>query len=455
MKVFQIRSSIVLILSFSLIGSGILVPNSSAQDAQIPDWIKNVAGWWANGEISENQFLDAIGYLINNNIISIPFMPCSEKTESLTTSSDKKVPDWIKNVAGWWANGEISENEFLTGIEYLINNNIILLDFIPCSIITESQTISSAKLVPDWVKNNAKWWSEDLIEDADFVNGIEYLIKKQIIGIDNKKILGNVPLEDVTFSPSWQINKNNLVFTASSFFEIYAKPGDCIVSDEGNLIWRSLSLALNPNKMDMYNEVAVWNDPQKTVVVYPFLTFSAYNEPGFYDYYSGECDDCTTTKITQPTVLYTSSGIGHQALTLLGYTSITDTEIDRNPSILQQFDKVIMLHNEYVTRVMFDAITSHPNVIYLYPNALYAEIEVDYVEQTITLIRGHNYPEPEITNGFDWEFDNTHPYEFDSVCLDMGIYNIENGWMTTCYPENLFLQNTEQLFKLLKLNKDL
>ena len=400
MKVFQVRFLTVLILFISLLGSTILIPNSLAQE-------------------------------------------------------DAQIPDWIKNVAGWWANGEISENEFLAGIEYLINNNIILLDFIPCSIKTESQTISSAKLVPDWVKNNAKWWSEDLIEDTDFVNGIEYLIKKQIISIDNKKILGNVPLEDVTFSSSWQINKNYLVFASSSFFEIYAKSGDCIVSDEGNLIWRSLSLALNPNKMDMYNEVAVWNDPQKTVVVYPFLTFSAYNEPGFYDYYSGKCNDCTTTKITQPTVLYTSSGIGHQALTILGYPSISDIEIDKNPSILQQFDKVIILHNEYVTRTMFDAITNHPNVLYLYPNALYAEIEVNYIDETITLIRGHNYPEPGITNGFDWELDNTHPYEFDSVCLDMEIYKIENGWMTNCYPENLFLQNTEQLFKLLKLIKDL
>jgi len=400
LKVFQVRFLTVLILFISLLGSTILIPNSLAQE-------------------------------------------------------DAQIPDWIKNVAGWWANGEISENEFLAGIEYLINNNIILLDFIPCSIKTESQTISSAKLVPDWVKNNAKWWSEDLIEDTDFVNGIEYLIKKQIISIDNKKILGNVPLEDVTFSSSWQINKNYLVFASSSFFEIYGKSGDCVVSDKGNLLWRSLSLALNPNKMDMYSEVAVWNDPQKTVVVYPFLTFSAYNEPGFYDYYSGKCNDCTTTKITQPTVLYTSSGIGHQALTILGYPSIPDIEIDKNPSILQQFDKVIMLHSEYVTRTMFDAITNHPNVFYLYPNALYAEIEVNYMDETITLIRGHNYPEPGITNGFDWELDNTHPYEFDSVCLDMEIYKIKNGWMTNCYPENLFLQNTEQLFELLKLIKDL
>ena len=68
MKTFQIRSSIVLILSFALIGSGILIPNSSAQDAQIPGWIKNVAGWWAIGDISEHEFLTGIEYLINNNI---------------------------------------------------------------------------------------------------------------------------------------------------------------------------------------------------------------------------------------------------------------------------------------------------------------------------------------------------------------------------------------------------
>ena len=392
------RAAIVLILSFSLIGSGILVPNSSAQDAQIPSWIQNVAGWWASGDISET--------------------------------------------------------EFLTGIEYLINNNIILLDHVPCNYAIESQTISPSKSVPDWIKNNANWWSENLIDDIDFFNGLQYLIEHKIIKIDNKKILGKVPLEDIRFSTSWQVDKNFLAFVQSSFFEIYGKYGDCIIQD-GNQVWQSLALGLNPNKMAMYNEVAVWNDPQKTVVVYPYFTASAYNEPGFYTYYAGECDDCTTTKLTQPTIQYTSSGIGHQALTLLGYTAITDIEIDKNPSILQQFDKVIMLHSEYVTRTMFDAITSHPKVLYLYPNALYAEIEVNYIDETITLIRGHNYPEPEIENGFDWEFDNTHPYEFDSTCAELHLYKIKNGYMTNCYPENVFLRDSQQLFDLLKGIKDL
>jgi len=398
MKVFQIRTSIILILSFSLIGSGILVPNSSAQDAQIPGWVKNVAEWWASGDISEN--------------------------------------------------------EFLTGIEYMINNNIISLHSIPCNEKIESQTTSSAEMVPDWIKNNASWWSDNLIDDIDFINGLQYLIKHKIIKIDNKKILGPVPLEDIKFSSTWQVDKDYLVFAQSSFFEIYGVYGNCIM-DGDEQVWKSLMLGLNPNKMDVYNEVALWNDPQSAAVVYPYFTYAAYQSQGFYEYFKGKCDDCITTKLVQPTSEYTSSGKGHQALTLLGYHSITDVDIDKNPSILQQFDKVVMLHNEYVTRAMFDAITNHPNVIYLYPNALYAEIEVNYTDETITLIRGHNYPEQEISNGFDWPFDNTHPYEYDNTCLDMEFYKVGGAWMTTCYPENLFLADTEQLFNILKLIKDL
>jgi hypothetical protein len=402
--IFQIRASTVLIILFSLIGSSILIPNSSAQEeAQIPDWVKNVAGWWANNEISEREFLAGIEYLINNNIISIPFMPCG--IAAATAASDPTL---------------------------------------------------AAKLIPNWVKNNAEWWATDQIEDADFINGIEYLIKKDILGIDNEKIVGNIPIDDVKFSPAWDVDKDYLVFVSSSFFEVYGRNGDCLIDPKDGISkWKSTTLGLNPNKMDQYNEVALWNDPQSAAVVYPYFTFAAYQPQGFYDYYKGNCDDCITTKFVQPISQYTSSGKAHQALTLLGYSSITDVDIEKDPSILQQFDKVIMLHNEYVTRAMFDAITSHPNVIYLYPNALYAEIEVNYIDETITLIRGHNYPESEISNGFDWPFDNTHPYEYDDTCLEMEFYKVRDGWMTTCYPENVFLANTEQLFNILMLIKDL
>ena len=117
MKAFQIRSSIVLILSFSLIGSGILVPNSSAQDAQIPGWVKNVAGWWGSGIVSENEFVSGIEYLINNNIILLSFVPCNDEIQSQTTSSSKSVPDWIKNNASWWSDNLIDDIDFINGLQ--------------------------------------------------------------------------------------------------------------------------------------------------------------------------------------------------------------------------------------------------------------------------------------------------------------------------------------------------
>ena len=391
-------------------------------------------------------------------------------TSQITISSswaEPAIPSWIKNNAGWWADGMITEDEFLKGIEYLINNNIILIydTTIDEKAFTPTDT-SATKRVPDWVKNNAGWWAEDLIRDYDFLNGIKYLINKGVIlvsDVDKVKpyfiyegaLISNYWkfLEDRNLSPpvlnflsyDMQLPNGSIV---TSIFDIYGVRNDFTIIDDV-IIWNVPVFGLNPSHMEIYNEIALWNDPQKAAVVFPIFTDSAYDPFGFYDYYRGDCDSCTTTKISDGELNYNTSVNGYQLLTLLGYSPITDIDIDKNPSILKKYDKIVMLHNEYVTRAMFDAITSHPNVIYLYPNALYAEIEVDYDNNTITLIRGHNYPEVEIINGFDWEFDNTHPYEYDANCSEMKFYQIDNGWMTNCYPEKV-LPASPDIFKVMK-----
>jgi len=90
-------------------------------------------------------------------------------------SNNLKIPEWIKNNALWWADNKISESEFISGIEFLIMNKIIIIPQIPES---ESNGIVT---VPTWIKNNAEWWGNGLISDAEFVNGIEYLVKNRII----------------------------------------------------------------------------------------------------------------------------------------------------------------------------------------------------------------------------------------------------------------------------------
>jgi len=78
------------------------------------------------------------------------------------------IPDWIKNVGGYWCNGKIDDSEFINAVQYLIKIEVIELKN------TVSDTFSNQ--VPEWVKNNACWWSDDKIPDVDFIFGIEYLV---------------------------------------------------------------------------------------------------------------------------------------------------------------------------------------------------------------------------------------------------------------------------------------
>ncbi len=41
------------------------------------------------------------------------------------TASSPKIPSWIKNNAGWWADGSIDDNSFVQGIQFLIKEGIM------------------------------------------------------------------------------------------------------------------------------------------------------------------------------------------------------------------------------------------------------------------------------------------------------------------------------------------
>ena len=41
--------------------------------------------------------------------------------------------------------------------------------------------------IPYWIKNNAKWWSDDKISDDDFLSGIKYLVENNIIKLNSQR----------------------------------------------------------------------------------------------------------------------------------------------------------------------------------------------------------------------------------------------------------------------------
>jgi hypothetical protein len=220
---------------------------------------------------------------------------------------------------------------------------------------------------------------------------------------------------------------------------------------EGERIPLKATFGLKSDLTETYNQIGVFDQEEKPLVIIPTFTGSAYAPFGFYNYYNEQCGkQCLTTKIISEDELdYNSSANGVKILNLLGYDSISDLELHKNPSILNKYNKIILLHNEYVSKKMFKAITSHNNIIFLYPNALYAEIEIDMSNNEITLIRGHDYP-PGIKNGFNYEIEEKfHKYEYDNTCLDWKFIEFENGYALNCYPEQAIWQNSS-LLKALK-----
>ena len=204
----------------------------------------------------------------------------------------------------------------------------------------------------------------------------------------------------------------------------------------------SLSIQKKPELHDTYQKLAVTKYSHDAVFIYPSFTQAAYEHGGFYDYYHKECDTkCLTVKIPDRVDGFQSSSItGAWILKLLNYSYVKDQDVDKNPDILLQYNKVIVLHNEYVTKKEFDAITRHPNVVFLYPNALYAQVNANYDNNTITLVRGHGYPDPQIKNGFGWNDDNS-AYEYDITCNTWNVYKSENYSMLNCYPEFALLHD--------------
>jgi len=93
----------------------------------------------------------------------------------LVKFSEFVVPEWVKDVAGFWCGDEIDDASFVQAIQYLITSEVLIVPPTESGGDTEE-----SNEIPAWIKNNACWWSQGVITDGDFVNGIQYLIGQGI-----------------------------------------------------------------------------------------------------------------------------------------------------------------------------------------------------------------------------------------------------------------------------------
>lgn len=93
---------------------------------------------------------------------------------NLASAQETTIPNWVKNNAKWWSEDKITDSDFSQGIQYLINQGIMKVSQTP------QGTATSEKISTD-PKNNAGRWADGKISDTDFVSGIRHLIKSSLI----------------------------------------------------------------------------------------------------------------------------------------------------------------------------------------------------------------------------------------------------------------------------------
>ena len=108
--------------------------------------------------------------------LDIEYSGISNSTKfNLKDSGKIVIPIWIKDLGKMWVQDLIADSTFIDAIEFLVKNEIIIIP------PTEASSQSNEFTIPTWVKKTTEWWVEGLVPDDEFGKALEYLIKKGII----------------------------------------------------------------------------------------------------------------------------------------------------------------------------------------------------------------------------------------------------------------------------------
>jgi len=106
------------------------------------------------------------------------FTPIPQTTEEVQVEELKSqtIPKWVKSNAEWWIDQQIGDEDFVAGIQYMVNNGIM---YIP-----NTEPVNSVTEIPDWIKTSTQWWVDNQISDDDFVQAMEWLVSNGVLRIE-------------------------------------------------------------------------------------------------------------------------------------------------------------------------------------------------------------------------------------------------------------------------------
>ena len=235
---------------FALVCCVLIITPSVFAEEKVPDWVKNNAGWWTDNLISDNEFVNALEFLIKEGMIKMDAKAASEKSDN--------IPDWVKNTAGWWAADQITETEFLNAIEFLISVGIINISNYNC----------------DQNEDQDRNGVPDIIEEAPVLTGItvnEWKVAEHVF--TNKNWSNCYFPKDLSFYEFENVDLSYSDFSDSKLFNT--------MFDQVNLQGADLSNASLQGSVFMLSDLSYTNfentDFSPDNWEEPFVTFS-YNK---------------------------------------------------------------------------------------------------------------------------------------------------------------------------------
>ena len=208
-------------------------------DLKIPSWVKNNAGWWADGVIEDTAFINGIQYMVDNLMITIPEQSTSNSLK--VEPSQSYLPEHSRGISEVILSGKLKSEKYGYDVTLEItrpdgqidtlrtkvtNGNYELiyrlsidhpigkysvvgkypigdLEIGPNSFNLKQKNEKDLVLIPIWVKNNAGWWATNTISDNEFISTIQFLVNQDIIVLDkakmNNHMVGNLDSELVIY----------------------------------------------------------------------------------------------------------------------------------------------------------------------------------------------------------------------------------------------------------------
>jgi hypothetical protein len=140
-----------------------------------PQEHSNREGWNFDNSVDLKQLYELSILIDKVNEMGLSIVPIGSIPNEVILVSGGTIPDWVKNNAKWWSQNYISDSEYKNSIEYMIDKKIILI------VEPESKIYSQSQEIPTWLKTNAGYWSDDKISDREFLDGLTFLIQQGIV----------------------------------------------------------------------------------------------------------------------------------------------------------------------------------------------------------------------------------------------------------------------------------